>query len=223
MVNSIDAYLQIFTQGEADNPLDNITDVVGQLERKWEHTPIRHRPELLQRLGLAAYAEWVELFWDVLLVADYEADETTFAEVFAMVGAVGSETQLQGKFAEGFLPWLQTLQEILAIPRLHEVIEQATPDEWEQARLDYATLCQFFQTLFAQLAWKNPKWVNLVFFGSSGFYLVPMALAIRYRGFGHWIDDAFAWASCSLADPDTQAWFAEQLAQYRPDEMMAGG
>ena len=163
-LDSIDAYLQAFTQGNGeeetysgDEPEDHISRAIGQLKDRWKHTPTPHRPELLQRLGLEAYAQWVEVFWDVLLVADYEADETTFAEVLAMVSAAGSDTQLQGEFAEGFLLWLQTLQEILAIPRLREVIEQATPEKWEQARLDYETLCQFCQTLFAPVTRKYPK------------------------------------------------------------------
>ena len=150
-LDSIDAYLQTFTQGKADNPLDNITDVVSQMERKWEHTPTRHRPELLRRLGLGGYAQWTEVFLDVLLVP--ELDETTFAEVLAvlqMANATGGDKRSQDEFAESSLPWLQMLQEVLAMPRLREAIEQATPEAWEQARLDYVTLCQFFQTFFSR-------------------------------------------------------------------------
>ena len=60
-----------------------------------------------------------------------------------------------------------------------------------------------------------PKWVYHLSFAAGGFYLVPVALAIRYWGYGHWIDDAFAWVNEQLADPDTQAWLTEQLAQHR--------
>ena len=218
-LDSIDAYLQTFTQGKGeeetypgDGPEDHISRAIGQLKDRWKHTPTPRRPEPLRRLGLEAYAQWVEVFWDVLLVADYEADETTFAEVLAMVSAAGSVTQLQGEFAEGFLSWLQTLQEILAIPRLREVIEQTTPEEWEQARLDYETLCQFCQTLFAPVTRRHPKGVNLLQFVAGGFYLVPVALAIQYRGYGQWIDDAFEWASELFADPDMQALLAKEFA-----------
>ncbi len=114
-------------------------------------------------------------------------------------------------------PWLQTLQEILVIPQLCEVIEQAMPEEWAQARLDYATLCQFCQALFAPATQAHPKEVNLLLFVGAGFYLVPVAIAIRYRGYDHWIDDAFAWASDLLDDPDVLAWLAEQLAQRRAE------
>src|SRR5713101_5850093 len=72
-LNSIDAYLQTFTQGKSDDPLDNINDVVyqpGGMKSKWEHTPTRHRPEPLRRLGVEKYAQWTELFWDALLVPD---------------------------------------------------------------------------------------------------------------------------------------------------------
>jgi hypothetical protein len=217
-LDSMDAYLQAFTQGEADDPLDNITDAVSQLVRKWEHTPNRRRPEPLRRLGLGGYAQWTELFLDVLLVP--ELDVATFAEVLAMLqmlNTAGGDTQLQEQVAEASLPWLQTLQEILAIPQLREVIEQATPEAWEQARLDYETLCQFCKTLFAPVTQTQPKEVNLLLFVGVGFYLVPVALAIRYRGYGHWIDDAFAWASDLLDDPYTQNWLAEAFARRRAE------
>ncbi len=217
-LDSMDAYLQAFTQGEADDPLDNITDAVSQLVSKWEHTPTRHRPEPLRRLGLGGYAQWTELFLDVLLVP--ELDVATFAEVLAMLqmlNTAGGDTQLQEQVAEDSLPWLQTLQEILAIPQLREVIEQATLEAWEQARLDYETLCQFCQTLFAPVTQTQPKEVNLLLFVGVSFYLVPVALAIRYRGYGQWIDDAFARASELLDDPDTQAWLAEELARHRAE------
>lgn len=110
-------------------------------------------------------------------------------------------------------PWLQMLQEVLVIPRLREAIEQATPEAWEQARMDYMTMCQFCQTLFTPATQTHPKWVNLLQFIGGGFYLVPAALAMRYREYGDWIDDAFAWANCSLADPDLQTWLAEELTR----------
>ena len=72
-LDSIDAYLQAFTQGKSDDPLDNINDVVNEpkgMKSKWEHTPTRHRPAPLRRLGVEKYAQWTELFWDVLLVPD---------------------------------------------------------------------------------------------------------------------------------------------------------
>ncbi len=215
-LDAIDAYLQAFTQGEADNPLDNITDAVSQLESKWEHTPTRHRPEPLRRFGLEGYAQWMELFLDVLLVP--ELDVATFAEVLAvlqMMDTTGGDTRLQEQFAEDALPWLQTFQEILAFPRLREALEQATPKEWEQARIDYVTLCQFFRNFFAPVAHIHPvpEEMYVLLFAAGGFYLVPVALAIRYWGRGDWIDDAFAWASGLLNDPDTQAWLAEQLAK----------
>src|SRR6266566_2765123 len=54
-LDSIDAYLQAFTQGESDDPLDNINDLVYEpkgLKSKWEHTPTHHRPEPMRRLGV---------------------------------------------------------------------------------------------------------------------------------------------------------------------------
>lgn len=209
-LDAIDANLQV-TQGNeqedypGDEPEDHISRAVDRMRDKWKHTPTRHRPEPFQQFGmegLETYALWAEFFLDWLLVADYELGETTFAAMFA----------------EDFLPWLQTLQEILALPRLREVIEKATPEAWQQARLDYTTLCQFLQTFSAPQAEEDQDGVFLGLFAVGGFHLVPVALAIRQRGYGHWIDDAFAWVSKRLADPETQsllAWAADPAIRAR--------
>ena len=130
-LQSIDANLQALMQGTeeegypGDEPEDHISRAVDRLKERWKHTPTRYRPELLRQLGLEAFAQWTEVFWDVLLVADYALDETTFAVTLA----------------KDSLSWLRMLQEILTLPRLREVIEKATPEAWQQARLDYTTLC----------------------------------------------------------------------------------
>ncbi len=196
-LDSIDANLQM--QGEedypGDEPEDHISRAVDRMKDRWKHTPTRYRPEPFQQFGmggLETYVLWAEFFLDGLLVADYELGETTFAAMFA----------------EGFLPQLQTLQEILGLPRLREVIEQATPEAWEQARLDYMTLCQFLQTISLPSKEEDPPEVKSWFLGLfaiGGDLLVPVALAIRQRGYDHWIDDAFAWINELLADPKTQA------------------
>src|SRR4051794_10927757 len=86
------------------------------------------------------------------------------------------------------------------------------PAAWEQARLDYETLCELCRTLFAPAIQTHPKGVFLLQYVGFGSYLVPVALAIQYRGYGHWIDYAIAWANEFLSDPDLQAWLAKQLA-----------
>jgi hypothetical protein len=216
-LDSIDAYLQTYTQGEADDPRDNISDVISELEYKWEHTPTPHRPEDLRRLGPAALALGMEIFLNVLLVPDYELDEKTFAEVFAMANAAGDRAQLQGKFTEGFLSRLSKFQEILTLPRLREALEQATPEAWEQARRDYITLCEFAQKILAPVAYIHPvpEQMYVLLFAAVGFYLVPVAVALRYWDHDDWIDEAFEWLSEAGLDED---W----LAEYRQDENAGG-
>src|SRR5947209_7875504 len=134
----------------------------------------------------------MEAFLSFLLVADYEQLEMTFA--------VGGD--------EDFLLWVRALQEILALPHLYEVIEQATPEVWEQARQDYMTLCRLLQTIVAPLKQEGDlEEVGLYLFLFGGFFLVPVALSIRQRGYGDWIDDGFAWVNKRLASPDTRVWF----------------
>lgn len=191
-----------------DEPEDHISRAIARMKDRWKHTPTQYRPELFQQFGmggLETYALWAEIFLNGLLVADYELGETTFAAMFA----------------QDFLPRLQTIQEILALPRLREVIEQATPKVWEQARLDYTTLCQFLQTITPLSEEGDPPEIKggfLWLFTLGGFHLIPVALAIRQRGYGHWIDDAFAWVNELLADPETQAtlaWLADPAIRAR--------
>jgi len=225
-LDSIDAYLQAFTQsnGEdddpADEPEDHVSRVIELMKDRWKYTPTLRRPEPLRRLSLEAYAQWSELFWDMLLVADYELDETTFVTMHSVLqemNATQNDTSLQEEFMVNPLSWLLTLRNTLTIPRLREVIEQATPEAWERARRDYMTLYQFFQTVFAPFIQEDPEGMYLLLFASGGFHLVPVALAIRQQGYGSWIDDAFAWVSKRLADPETQA----MLAQVADPEVQA--
>lgn len=231
-LQSIDAYLQGFAQGEEDDPLDNISSKIVQLEHKWKYSS--HRPELLEQLGLAAYAQWTELLWDIALVPEYEPDEMTFAAVLAMLEKTNPGTQAYAlresnttpaeDLAEGPLSWLQMLQTILSLPRVREVIEQATPDEWEQARLDYMSLCQSIQRFLTPIAHllALPEEGGLHFlFAFGGFYLVPVALAVRQRGYGHWIDRAFAWMSEHLTGPEIEAWFADPEHQAQLTQMLS--
>lgn len=145
-----------------------------------------------------------EFFFDGLLIADYDLGETAFA----------------ADFAEDLLPQLQALQEILAFPHLREVIEQATPEAWEQARLDYMALRQFLHALNHASEEEDSEvdgfflWI----FTLGGFHLIPVALAIRQRGYGHWIDNAFARVNELFADPETQAnlvWAADPAIRGR--------
>ena len=219
-LNSIDAYLQAYTQGEADDPRDNISDVISELEYKWEHTPTPHRPEDLRQLGPAALALAMELFLNVLLVPDYEPDEMEFAQVFASLHAAsGRAQQQQEKVTEDFFSWLPMFQEILAFPRLREALERATSVAWEQARVDYLTFCQFAKNILAPVAIIHPvpEIMYVLLVAAVGLYLVPIAVAMRYWGYGEWIDDAFEWFSELSADLDMeeQACLAEQLAQHR--------
>jgi len=219
-LNSIDAFLRVYTQGETDDPRDNISDVISELEYKWEHTPTPHRPEDLRQLGPAALALAMELFLNVLLVPEYEPDETEFAQVLASLHAAsGRVQQPQEKATEDFLSWLPMFQEILAFPRLREALERATPAAWEQARVDYLTFCQFAKNILAPVAIIHPvpEIMYVLLVASVGLYLVPIAVAMRYWGYGERIDDAFEWVSELAADLDTEerAWLEEQLAQRR--------
>jgi hypothetical protein len=220
-LNSIDAFLLAYTQGETGDPRDNISDVISGLEYKWEHTPTPHRPEDLRQLGPAALALAMELFLNVLLVPDYEPDETEFAQVLASLRAASGRAlqQQQEKASEDFFSWLPMFQEILAFPRLREALEQATPAAWEQARVDYLTFCQFAKNILAPVAIIHPvpEIMYVLLSVAVGLYLVPIAVAMRYWGYGEWIDDAFEGFSELPAglDPEEQARLEEQLAQRR--------
>ncbi len=188
----LDPALQPLTQSGAYDPLDIVTDIVSQLEYKWEHTPTRHRPRPIREQGLARSAWIMETFLSFLYVADFEQFEMTFA--------TGDD--------EDRLPWVQAAHEILVLPHIYEAMEQATPEAWEQARQGYTTLCRLLRRVVAPLNQEgNLEELCMFLFPFWGFFLVPVALSMRHWGYGYWIDDGFAWVNNWLAKPDTQAWF----------------
>lgn len=191
-LRSLDPAMRPLTQSNPDDPLDVITDVISQMEYKWEHTPARYLPKPIREHGLARSAGIMETLLSFLYVADFEQFEMTFG--------TGDD--------EDRLPWVQAVHDILVLPHIYEAMERATPEAWEQARQDYMTLCRLLKTIFAPLMQAaDLEEIGLYLFPFGGFFLVPMALSMRHRGYGYWIDDGFAWVNDWLAKPDTQAWF----------------
>ena len=190
---SLDPAMRPLTQSKAADPLDIITDIVSQLEYKWEHTPTRYRPEPIKEHGLARSAWLMETLLSFLYVADFEQFEMTF-----------------GTGEEDPIPWVEAVHEILVVPHIYEAMKQATPEVWEQARQDYMALCQLLRTVVAPLTQDgNLEDLCMYLFPFGGFFLVPVALSMRHWGYGYWIDDGFAWVNNWLAKPDTQAWFTK--------------
>ena len=179
------------TEDNPDDPLDIVTDLVSQMEYKWEHTPTRHRPKPIREQGMERCAWLMETLLSFLYVADFEQFERTFT-------AEDEEP----------IPWAEAVHEFLVVPHIYEAMEQATPEAWEQARLDYMTLSRLLRTVVAPLNQEdNLDDLGMLLFPFWGFFLVPVALSMRHWGYGSWIDDGFAWVNNWLAKPDVQAWF----------------
>jgi hypothetical protein len=194
-LRALDPAMRPLRQDNPDDPLDIITDLVSEMEYKWEHTPARYRPKPIRERGPIASACTMETLLTFLYIADFEQFEQTFA-------AEDEEP----------IPWAEAVHEFLVVPHIYEAIEQATPEAWEQARRDYITLCQLLRTIVAPLNQEGDLEEAAMFlFPFWGFFLVPVALSMRYWGYGYWIDDGFAWVNNWLAKPDTQAWFAKAL------------
>ena len=90
------------------------------------------------------------------------------------------------------------VHDVFTLTHLREAIQEATDDQWEQARADYLHLCQLFSFLgeFVQSLGSPPFpqfpeqfFINWKLEGMV-WLLVPF-LSIRYRGYGQELDMAF--------------------------------
>ena len=209
----IEGYLQRLTRGKTDpdDVLDEVSKIVVVLSRK-----LRYSPRLAaQRKKLSI--EQMELITETVLGALAVPSEELTAETFhSFLLAAGEPLDPSTDYEEEFEEFFATpqhvaavLQDILSLPNLREVVQTATPEQWEQAREDYLSLCQLCSE-FWELAISagTPSLPEALFTNwklrGACWLMVPF-LSTRCRGYGQWIDMAFAKIHEGLADPSIQA------------------
>ncbi len=210
---TIEAYLQQLTRGKTDpdDILDEVSKIVVVLARK-----LRYNPRLAaQRKKFSV--EQMELVTETVLGALAVSDQEPTVETFrSFILATGESLDPSADCEEDFEEFFATpqrvaviLRDILSLPNLREVVQTATPEQWEQAREDYLSLCRVLgefddlRTSTGSPPFPEVVLTNLTIVGAH--WLIAPLLSVRSRGYGQWIDMVFKKIHEVLADPSFQA------------------
>jgi hypothetical protein len=193
-IQSIDTLLHNLTGGEQDSEdaLCQISSILLDVEPKWKFSP---RPdELIRNVGFDAWRELMEFFFDLLAVPAYEPDDISLEGVLRTFQKMNEIAQANAD-PEGSLSWALSLREIFTLPRYRDALMNATVEEWAQVRDNYLAFCQLLHqlaTLFPQRNALLTGDMRQALFLKCGATLLPLLLAVRYSGYGDWIDEALA-------------------------------
>ncbi len=205
----IEGYLQRLTRGKTDldDVLDEVSNIVVAWSRKYRYSPrlaAQRKQMSVERMELVT-----EMMLGALAIPDQELTAEAFRSFLLEVGeSLDAATDGVEIFEEFFATPQRiaaTLRDILTLPNLREAVQTATPEQWEQAREDYLTLCQLLSELVKAAASSEPpsfpEWftTNLTLMWAS-LLIVPF-LSARYRGYGQLLDMAFEKIHEMLTDP----------------------
>jgi hypothetical protein len=209
-IQPIDALLRNLTGGaqDLDEALWQLSkSLVENIEPKWKFSP---RPdEVIHAVGIDKWRALMEFFFAALAVPAYELDEAWSEELQGTLQKINKIAQTDAD-PEEMLSWVLSLREIFILPHYRETLINATIEEWTQARDDYLTLCQLLHCLAALFPRRNALLTDEMrqaLFLNWGSKLPPLLLAIRYGGYGDWIDEVLYGLNGFLdffADPEIE-------------------
>lgn len=212
--HTVEEYLQRLTDGETD-PDNILTEIISKkimphFFRKLKHTPSLATQRRRNKENMEQFKALIERTLGVLAVADPEEvinnllPNTGNASESATNGeAFGQET------TDTPYRILAEVHDILTLTHLREVIQEATDDRWEQARVDYLHLCRLFSLLgeFLQSLGCPPFpqfpeqfFINWKLQGAV-WLLVPF-LSTRHRGYRQELDMTFEKIQDFLTNPE---------------------
>lgn len=201
---TVEEYLQRLTHGKTDmdDILDEVSRVMIPFVRKLRYTPglaaQRKKNDVKQMAGVT------EAILGALAISDPEGTTEILSSFLANADTNGVLEKLADneEFFEESLGAPQRitalLHDVLTLSNLHEAIQMAAHDQWEQAREDYLRLCQLFSELGEFLASLGcPPWpefpeefyTNWILQGA--IWLTVPFLSARHRGYGQELDMAF--------------------------------
>jgi len=157
----------------------------------------------------------MEFLLDMLAVPTYEPDETSYESLLRTFQRLNSIAQTNAD-PEETLSWILSLREVFTLPQYRDTLINATVEEWTQARDDYLMLCHLLQQLVAPFPRRNTRLTSEIrqtLFLNWGSMLPPLLLAVRYAGYGDWIDEALVSLNDFLnvfTDPDIRTLFANR-------------
>lgn len=208
----IERHLMLLTGGETDTEeiLDKVSTLVFEYWLpKWKYSPKKH--QIIRQFGVDAWAELVECVFDCLATPDYEPDPELllnlcfhlirFAEAQRAPGqesttlALDNHEQLS-RTTEALHHLVRQVTPIISISTLKTAVEQATPEEWEQARVYYQELSAAADFLYRPLNACLPEPLDEVFYYktkmNSALCCIPVFLSLIRQKFHDVIDSVLS-------------------------------
>ena len=216
LLTPIEQFLEPMTSNctDSEDVLDAISRfLLDELFPRWKYSP--HPPSIVRRYGFQTATLLAECGLDLFWVPEYLPDHelltdllTAFRQTHPGVVIEGEDdVQLPSLIQELLLP----LQRTFSLPRLHQAILQATPEQWDLARRDAHQLC----ALLLPLRIKHPPSVRACI-TVGGLLFLPLLLSIHVHSSPQWISSLYTF----LNDPNLREILA---ALQRLIDNRAGG
>lgn len=196
-------YLQRLTHGETEQEaiLDEISGTMLAFFEKLKYMPgfaaQRKKADNMEQVGGV-----MEALLDALAVDDPErATEILYSFLSNADGAIEKMAKGEAFFEEelGERPQhvAAILHDTLTLTHLHEAIQTATREQWDQARDDYLRFCQLCNMFGGILATYGPpvpalpEWFITRWKTLGALWLIAPFLSARYWGYGQEFDTVF--------------------------------
>lgn len=191
----IDRHLSQLTQGktDAEEILDHVSTLIYErFVPRWKYSPKKH--ETIQLLGVEAWAELVECVFDFLATPSYEPDAELLADLLLHLARLRKENPPDFladpaslyRVAEVCQELFRQLSPLFSIPQLREAVEQATLEEWVQARYYYQELRNTVDFILVEINACLPEPIPRVFYYrvtmNGALYLLPPFLSLIRHG-----------------------------------------
>lgn len=220
-------YLQRLTHGETEQEaiLDEISRTMLAFFGK-----LKYMPGFAAQRKKADNMEQVEgvteALLDALAVDDPErATEMLYSFLSNAEGAIEKMAKGEAFFEEELGEQPQRiaaiLHDTLTLTHLHEAIQMATREQWDQARDDYLRLCQLCNMFGGILATYGPpvptlpEWFIVRWKTLGALWLIAPFLSTRYWGYGQEFDTVFKKTYELITDTEANKMLATLASEGR--------
>lgn len=191
LLRFIERHLSRLTQGKTDTEeiLDQVSTLICErLVPRWKYSPRKN--ETIHSFGVDAWAELVECVFAFLATPSYEPDLELLADLLTHMARMQKENSSDilndpvglVQAARMFQELFKLLSPLLSIPRLKETVEQATPEEWVQARYYYQELRKTVDSILVEVNACFAEPIPEAFYYhvamNGALYLLPLFLSL---------------------------------------------
>ena len=216
-LSAVDMYLQLLTRGKTDpeDILDEVSKIVVVWIRKMKFAPgladQRKKMVTEQNVNMEQTETVLEAVLSALAVPNEEVDADTIYSSFLdrrESQETSKDNEVDGDVFVQFQVVATILRDIFTLPHLRETIQTAKPEQWQQAKKDYLSLCHVLKVIEERRPSKSeveyPEGFLMNLRITGAVWLILPLLSARCRGYGRWIDIGFEKMYEFLADPSIQ-------------------